>query len=874
MSGSVLVDRRVQLVGVDRLGRDLEAGRAAAARRCPRAPAGCHRRSRLGSAHSLPNPAAERRVVVVETRRARRYAQLRAPPHGDDFSPDDGASQRGPKARSCRMGRPGCVRGRHDWGGALFCPLGWDALRRGRDHRALRSSTSRAAIRAGEAASREVVEAHVERLHERQPRINAVAGDRFADGAGRGRRRGRARRGRRGEDAAAAARRAVHDQGVDRAPRACRTAPGWSRAASVAPRRRARRRAAARRRRHPARRDEHVRADDVDRVRQPRLRPHEQRVRPDRTAGGSSGGEGAAVGAGGSPFGLGSDIGGSIRLPAFFNGVFGHKPLARAGAEHRPVPERRRRGRAHAHVGPIARRAEDLMPVLRIIAGPDGGTTRCASASSATRDVDLARAARLARRGRLGRARLARAARRARACRRARSRRRRRACERVSLRAAPGAGALPRRAGRGRRTCRRLLEAAGVGRSGRAGREARCAAAVPHDCACSSARAPSAQRRTAGARTRRRWPPPRRCATRSGRARRRCPAPPAVPAGRAAARAHRRPRLGAHAGGRVQPARPARSRRFRSGSTRAGLPLGVQVAAAPPRPRRDRGGAGARAAHWRLGEPAMSGCCNPRGCDEFFNRRFARRMGRGATASAGSTSRRGGWSSSSSSRPRRARPCLRSAAASARSARVLQARRGAGGQPGAARRRTTRRRRARARGRGGRTGSSAGCTTSRSAPEAIEPVDIVVLHRVVCCYPDYERLLGAAAATAPSGRWSSATRPVTSSRARFVGSQNLLFRALTARIPHLRPSAAGDAGRAAWGGDGGSVCVAWLCLGGAGGSSGNVNCGWVGVGSGCRGPSPSARHPYPAAVETFSPAPPKRTRRSRHTAAPPWIPVS
>jgi fatty acid amide hydrolase 2 len=47
---------------------------------------------------------------------------------------------------------------------------------------------------------------------------------------------------------------------------------------------------------------------------------------PKHTSGGSSGGEGAAVGSGGSPFGVGSDIGGSIRLPAFFNGVFGHKP--------------------------------------------------------------------------------------------------------------------------------------------------------------------------------------------------------------------------------------------------------------------------------------------------------------------------------------------------------------------------------------------------------------------------------------------------------------------------------------------------------------------------------------------------------------------
>ena len=51
-----------------------------------------------------------------------------------------------------------------------------------------------------------------------------------------------------------------------------------------------------------------------------------KRVNPKRTAGGSSGGEGAAIGAGFAPIGLGSDIGGSIRLPAFFNGVFGHKP--------------------------------------------------------------------------------------------------------------------------------------------------------------------------------------------------------------------------------------------------------------------------------------------------------------------------------------------------------------------------------------------------------------------------------------------------------------------------------------------------------------------------------------------------------------------
>ena len=47
---------------------------------------------------------------------------------------------------------------------------------------------------------------------------------------------------------------------------------------------------------------------------------------PSRIVGGSSGGEAAIIAAGGSPFGVGSDIGGSIRGPAFFNGIFWHKP--------------------------------------------------------------------------------------------------------------------------------------------------------------------------------------------------------------------------------------------------------------------------------------------------------------------------------------------------------------------------------------------------------------------------------------------------------------------------------------------------------------------------------------------------------------------
>ncbi len=90
-----------------------------------------------------------------------------------------------------------------------------------------------------------------------------------------------------------------------------------------------------------------------------------------RSAGGSSGGEGAAVGCGGSPFGLGSDIGGSIRTPAFFNGVFGHKGTPRLVPNSGMFPEASGESWRLLATGPLARRAEDLMPLLRAIAGPE-----------------------------------------------------------------------------------------------------------------------------------------------------------------------------------------------------------------------------------------------------------------------------------------------------------------------------------------------------------------------------------------------------------------------------------------------------------------------------------------------------------------------
>ncbi len=98
---------------------------------------------------------------------------------------------------------------------------------------------------------------------------------------------------------------------------------------------------------------------------------------PERTPGGSSGGAAAAVAAGMTAFEVGTDMSGSIRLPAHFCGVFGLKPtetrVSLAGLiPGLPGP---RSVRAISCVGPLARTAEDLALIHRIIAGPDGEDT-------------------------------------------------------------------------------------------------------------------------------------------------------------------------------------------------------------------------------------------------------------------------------------------------------------------------------------------------------------------------------------------------------------------------------------------------------------------------------------------------------------------
>jgi methyltransferase family protein len=62
-------------------------------------------------------------------------------------------------------------------------------------------------------------------------------------------------------------------------------------------------------------------------------------------------------------------------------------------------------------------------------------------------------------------------------------------------------------------------------------------------------------------------------------------------------------------------------------------------------------------------------------------------------------------------------------------------------------------------------------------PDAVDPADIVLLHRVICCYPDYQALLGAAADDAR--RFVVFSYPPRHAPARFfIGVQNLAFRLL------------------------------------------------------------------------------------------------
>jgi magnesium-protoporphyrin O-methyltransferase len=172
----------------------------------------------------------------------------------------------------------------------------------------------------------------------------------------------------------------------------------------------------------------------------------------------------------------------------------------------------------------------------------------------------------------------------------------------------------------------------------------------------------------------------------------------------------------------------------------------------------------------------MSGCCNPRGCDQFFGARFARRTAeryrkRGLDKTArqmvafleqqgldGATVLEVGGGVGEIQIELLKRGAARTVNLELSSAYDEEANRllrEAGFEERVERR----------------------LTDIATEPEAVEPADVVVLNRVVCCYPDYERLLGAVAEHARRlVVFSYPPRNVVSRIA--VRGQNVLFRLL------------------------------------------------------------------------------------------------
>jgi amidase len=226
------------------------------------------------------------------------------------------------------------------------------------------SATSLAsAIREREASSREVVEAHLRRIEAANPRLNAVVqltGERALERA-------------RAADEALARGEAwgplhgvpftVKDW-IETNDAIC--AAGRPERATFVPR-------------HDATVVARLRAaggimlgKTIDGVDNPVYGPASNPYDLSRMPGASSAGEAAIIAAGGSPLGLGSDSGGSIRYPAHCCGVAGLKPSAGRVPLTGHFPRIDYLSDPRTQIGPLARHVEDLALALELIAGPDG----------------------------------------------------------------------------------------------------------------------------------------------------------------------------------------------------------------------------------------------------------------------------------------------------------------------------------------------------------------------------------------------------------------------------------------------------------------------------------------------------------------------
>lgn len=105
-----------------------------------------------------------------------------------------------------------------------------------------------------------------------------------------------------------------------------------------------------------------------------------------RTAGGSSGGEAAAIAACLSPAGIGSDLSGSIRVPAHFCGIGGLKPTSGRVPMHGHTPAAAGVVSLGACIGPMARRVDDLALLFKVLADPTQFEAAHAWDSALTRD--------------------------------------------------------------------------------------------------------------------------------------------------------------------------------------------------------------------------------------------------------------------------------------------------------------------------------------------------------------------------------------------------------------------------------------------------------------------------------------------------------